>query len=202
MIETKSFDLALPVVLTGAVVSFTVANDARSSGMVDLPPWKQLPFDPGARNDLYILEGELIDNAGPAYASGTFIRASANGTFTAGAGGARLFAYRDRSAPSADYAVVKPGQLDWHRGGTPGMKVASLAGGGHSLMLVSWLCGTRMRFHLHPEGEEIFVLKGELQDQGGHYPAGTWQRFHPGTGHAPYAETYTLILLRNGHLRD
>ena len=203
MIETKSFDLALPMVPAGEVVSFTAANDACWSGMVDLPPWGQLPLDPGARSDLYILQGELIDNVALAYSCGAFISASVNGTFAAGPEGARLFTYRDRSsAPHNEHRTVKPGQLDWHTGGTPGMKVASLVGGGHSLMLVSWVCGTRMRFHRHPQGEEIFVLKGELMDQGGHYPAGTWQRLHPGTGHAPYSETDTLILLRNGHLHS
>ena len=81
------------------------------------------------------------------------------------------------------------------------MQVASLIGPDHELMLVVWSRGTHMRFHRHPQGEEIFVLQGELRDQHGCYPAGTWQRLHPGTGHAPYSETDTLILLRNGHLR-
>jgi anti-sigma factor ChrR (cupin superfamily) len=58
-----------------------------------------------------------------------------------------------------------------------------------------------MRFHQHPRGEEIFVLKGTLCDKYGRYAAATWQRFPPGTGHAPFAETETLIHLRNGYLQ-
>lgn len=67
-------------------------------------------------------------------------------------------------------------------------------------MRVAWTRSSQMRFHNHSAGEEIFVLQGELCDQSGQYPAGTWWRLHPGTGHAPYSETDTLILLRNGHL--
>jgi anti-sigma factor ChrR (cupin superfamily) len=36
-----------------------------------------------------------------------------------------------------------------------------------------------------PEGEEIFVLDGELEDEHGHYPAHTWLRFAPGAAHRP-----------------
>jgi anti-sigma factor ChrR (cupin superfamily) len=61
--------------------------------------------------------------------------------------------------------------------------------------------GTRAHMHHHPRGEEIDVLEGELQDQRGRYPAGSWQRLHADPGHAPFADVDTLILLRNGHLR-
>jgi anti-sigma factor ChrR (cupin superfamily) len=36
-----------------------------------------------------------------------------------------------------------------------------------------------------PEGEEIFVLRGELADEYGHYPAHSWLRFGPGATHRP-----------------
>ena len=201
MIETKSIDLERPVNRTGEIVNFTDVNDLRWAGIIDLTPWEQLPFDPNIRNDLYIIQGELIDRAGRGYSRGAFLSPNAGRTFISGSEGARLFAYRDRGVPSSDCIVVTPCQLDWHTGGALGMKVAALNNADHELMLVSWVRGTQMCFHRHLRGEEIFVLKGELRDQRGHYPAGTWQRLHPGTGHAPNAETDTLILLRNGHLK-
>ena len=200
MIETKSFDLGQPVNQAGEIVNFTDVNNLRWAGVVDLPPWGQPSLGTNIRNDLYILQGELMDRTGPSYTGGTFLSPNADRTYTAGPGGARLFAYRDRGTPLSSRAAVTPCQLHWRAGGTPGMKVASLIGTGNELMLVSWIRGTRMHFHRHPRGEEFFVLKGELHDQRGCYPAGTWQRLHPGTGHAPYSETDTLILLRNGHL--
>jgi anti-sigma factor ChrR (cupin superfamily) len=36
-----------------------------------------------------------------------------------------------------------------------------------------------------PEGEEIFVLRGELADEYGSYPAHSWLRFAPGAVHRP-----------------
>jgi quercetin dioxygenase-like cupin family protein len=36
-----------------------------------------------------------------------------------------------------------------------------------------------------PEGEEVFVLRGELEDEHGRYPTHTWLRFAPGSVHAP-----------------
>lgn len=36
-----------------------------------------------------------------------------------------------------------------------------------------------------PEGEEIFVLRGELGDEQGTHPAHTWLRYPPGASHAP-----------------
>jgi anti-sigma factor ChrR (cupin superfamily) len=35
------------------------------------------------------------------------------------------------------------------------------------------------------EGEEIFVVRGELEDEYGSYPTHTWLRFAPGTSHHP-----------------
>ena len=58
MIETKSFVHVLPVVLTGAVVSFTAANDACSSRHGrPAAVAAATTCDPGARKDFYILEG-------------------------------------------------------------------------------------------------------------------------------------------------
>ncbi len=200
MIETKSFDLGRPVNGAREVVSFTAVNDFRWAGIIDLPPCEQLLFDTNIHNDFYILQGGLTGRAGPNYTRGAFFSPGADKTFMAGPEGARVFAYQGRGTPSCEHAAIMPGQLEWRTGGTLGMKVASLMGAGHELMLVAWAPGTRMRLHHHPRGEEIFVLQGELHDQLGRYPAGTWQRLHPGMGHAPYAEMDTLILLRNGHL--
>ena len=200
MIETKSIDLARPVNQAGEVIGFTDAGDIHWAGIVDLPAHKHLPLDLSSCNDLYILQGELIENESLIYAIGTFLRRNMGATLISGPQGARLFKYRDSSAPPSDHATVTPSQLNWCEGGAVGMKVASLINANHRLMLVSWIQGTRMHLHDHPRGEEIFVLTGELQDQHGRYPAGTWQRLYPDTGHSPYSETHTLILLRNGHL--
>jgi anti-sigma factor ChrR (cupin superfamily) len=42
-------------------------------------------------------------------------------------------------------------------------------------------------------GEEIFVVRGELSDEFGSYPAHTWLRFAPGASHRPRSETGCLL---------
>jgi anti-sigma factor ChrR (cupin superfamily) len=43
------------------------------------------------------------------------------------------------------------------------------------------------------DGEEIFVVRGELADEFGSYPTHTWLRFAPGTSHRPRSETGCLL---------
>ena len=200
MIEMKWIDIEQPVNPTKEIVHFTGVNDMHWAGLITLPPGEFLLLALNTRNDIYILQGELIDHVASSYTCGAFLRPGVNRLYTAGSGGAKLFVYRDNNVSTSDEVAMKPEQLNWHEGGSPGMRIALLGNAGESLMLVAWSRGSQMRFHNHPAGEEIFVLQGELCDQSGQYPVGTWLRLHPGTGHAPYSETDTLILLRNGHL--
>ena len=54
--------------------------------------------------------------------------------------------------------------------------------------------------HSHPGGEEVLVLEGELRDEFGIYPAGTWLRQPDGSRHAPYSETGCVLFVKRGHL--
>jgi len=71
---------------------------------------------------------------------------------------------------------------------------------GEHVALVSWPAGERFQRHRHANGEEIFVLSGELLDEHGAYPAGTWLRSPPMSDHQPYVETDTIIWVKTGHL--
>ncbi|MFT3999825.1 MAG: cupin domain-containing protein [Rhizobium sp.] len=50
--------------------------------------------------------------------------------------------------------------------------------------------------HQHPGGEEFLVLDGVFQDESGDFPAGTYVRNPPGTGHAPMSEGGCTILVK------
>ncbi len=54
--------------------------------------------------------------------------------------------------------------------------------------------------HPHPGGEEVFVLEGELWDEFGVYPTGTWLRQPDGSHHAPYSEAGCVLYVKRGHL--
>lgn len=67
--------------------------------------------------------------------------------------------------------------------------------------VVRYLPGSRFGVHMHGLGEEIFVLDGELCDEYGSYPAGTWIKNPAGSSHAPYTESGCLLLVKLRHLQ-
>jgi anti-sigma factor ChrR (cupin superfamily) len=69
-----------------------------------------------------------------------------------------------------------------------------------SVALVRWPAGESFHRHVHPGGEEIFVISGELIDEQGRYPAGTWMRSPHMSEHTPRVEQETLLWVKVGHL--
>ena len=72
--------------------------------------------------------------------------------------------------------------------------------GSEQVALVRWPAGERFQEHAHFGGEEIYVINGELKDEQGRYPAGTWIRSPHLSKHFPYTEEETLIWVKVGHL--
>lgn len=177
----------------------TAAEDPRWSGVIWCPPSSVVEMTAGAAHDVYLLRGTVLAE-GTTYAEGTFIAEWRDKPIVAGREGAALFVFRHVPTFATRTQFIEPQDLVWYPGGAAGMRVAPLVNAHHRVILVSWQPGTKVGFHDHPFGEEIFVLNGELQDQRGRYPVGSWQRLYPNTGHAPFAEERTLIILRNGHL--
>lgn len=71
-----------------------------------------------------------------------------------------------------------------------------------NVALVFWPAGERFVLHNHFNGEEIYVISGELIDELGHYPSGTWIRSPHLSTHHPYVEQDTLIWVKTGHLAE
>ena len=67
---------------------------------------------------------------------------------------------------------------------------------GHATSIVRYKPGSSFKRHEHPLGEEILVLEGVFSDETGHYPAGTYLRNPPGTGHAPFSEEGCTLLVK------
>jgi anti-sigma factor ChrR (cupin superfamily) len=60
--------------------------------------------------------------------------------------------------------------------------------------------GVAVDLHTHDGGEEVFVVEGELRDENGRYPAGTWLRLADGSAHAPRTDGGCLLYVKTGHL--
>lgn len=69
-----------------------------------------------------------------------------------------------------------------------------------NVALVSMSAGDKLLLNNDAKGEEIYVISGELIDEIGRYPAGTWIRSPGSNANKPYAEQDTLIWLKTGHL--
>ena len=164
-----------------------------------MAPFGTMELSAQARHDVYVMAGTVLEHGRRHAADGFFSRSHAI-RLQAESAGATVFMYRDRATRRSGNETWHFDELVWHEGDSPGMAVALLSKTHHRLALVSWQRGTRAAAHSHPHGEEIFVLRGELCDERGAYPAGSWLRLHPGSNHSPYADQDTLILLRNGHL--
>lgn len=199
-IEKAYFDLDATPAQANHVTHFSAVDDPRWAGVVELAPSATYAFDSRSRHDIYVLRGS-IDTGDSLLEKDAFAMHCDVGTMTAGPQGARIFVYREGVAASCEARVRVVHAREWRAARAPHMRVAPLSGLGHQLTLVAWEPGARTQDHAHPNGEEIFVLSGELRSHGERYPAGTWLRLHPGARHEPSADVPTLILLRNGHLR-
>lgn len=99
-----------------------------------------------------------------------------------------------------EHVVIDTKATNWSPG-IGGLSVMPLHSyKGESTALVKWPKGERFELHRHFGGEEIFVIKGELIDEHGRYPQGSWIRSPHLSEHFPYVEQETIILVKVGHL--
>jgi quercetin dioxygenase-like cupin family protein len=185
---------------TGMVMHLTDPADARWAGIVEIGASQTYTLEAGWRHDLYVLYGN-VEVDGQRLNYDDFLVQCGAGAVRAGQGGARLFVYREASGLHCEPTVSGAASRAWRDGRNPQMRVAPLSNRGHLVSMVAWKPGAHTADHGHSNGEEIFVLSGELRNAVERYPAGSWLRLHPGARHEPFAEVATVILLRNGHLQ-
>ncbi|ASJ75130.1 cupin domain-containing protein [Granulosicoccus antarcticus] len=88
----------------------------------------------------------------------------------------------------------------WLPGPAEGTRVLPLHGHGTgNVMLIQWDESTPIKPRLDPMGEEVLVLKGNLYDDEGHYPAGSWIRNPVATWQSWQADKGTVLYYKNGH---
>jgi len=97
-------------------------------------------------------------------------------------------------------AVIIPRDDDWVCSPESGVDRLMLDRVGEEVAratsIVRYAAGSSFPRHMHPKGEEFLVLAGVFSDESGDYPAGTYVRNPPGTGHAPRSDEGCRILVK------
>jgi len=167
-------------------------------------------YEPGASftahghpqgEEILVLEGTFSDETGD-YSAGTYFR-NPDGYHHQpfSKEGCTILVKLHQFQPDDDqHITIDTKTADW-QAGIGGLKVLPLyQHKSESVALVKWPAGEHFKLHSHFQGEEIYVIRGELIDEHGRYPTGTWLRSPHLSQHCPYVEQETLIWVKTGHL--
>lgn len=96
--------------------------------------------------------------------------------------------------------VVESQKQDWQTSPSPLVHRKPLEReakeSGHTTSVVRYQAEASFASHLHPRGEEIFVLEGTFSDENGHYPTGTYIRNPANSQHAPYSDMGCVLFVK------
>ncbi len=177
---------------------------ARASSIVRYEPntsFAQHAHDGG--EEILVLDGCFSDESGD-YSAGMYLRnppGSQHAPFSND--GCTLFVKLRQFERSDDQELrINTKTNDWYPGLVPGLSVMPLhEHQGVSTALVRWAPNTVFNPHVHPGGEEIYVLDGVFHDEFGAYPMGSWIRSPRYSKHAPFTGAEgALIYVKVGHL--
>jgi anti-sigma factor ChrR (cupin superfamily) len=151
--------------------------------------------------EILVLEGTFSDEHGD-FGAGTYFRnpsGSSHAPFSR-AGCVLLVKLHQFLPDDLAQVCVDTSRASWlpGRGSVKVMPLHEFAG--ERVALVKWPAGEHSQAHVHTGGAEIFVLSGELKDEHGAYPRGTWVRTPPMSEHCPYVDRETVIWVKTGHL--
>ena len=177
---------------------------ARATSVVRYAPGSR--FDRhvhGGGEEILVLEGVFSDETGD-HPAGTYLRHPPGSSHAPSSReGCLLFVKLQQFDPADTRSVrIDTRSAPWRRGLVPGLEVMPLhSHDGVDTALVRWAPKTRFNPHTHPGGEEILVLDGVFNDEGGAYAAGTWLRSPRWSRHTPYTGPEgALIYVKVGHL--
>jgi anti-sigma factor ChrR (cupin superfamily) len=151
--------------------------------------------------EILVLDGTLSDQFGH-YQKGTYIRnppGSMHAPFSKS--GCTLFVKLNQFSPRDTLRIcIDTSRTSW-LAGQGNLQVMPL----HTfetehVALVKWPAKEQFQPHTHFGGEEIYVISGELNDEFGRYPAGTWLRNPHMSQHNPFVLEETIIFVKVGHL--
>ncbi len=176
---------------------------ARATSIVRYAPNSYFsPHTHGGGEEFLVLDGVFSDEHGD-FGPGMYLRnppGSSHKPFSRD--GCTIFVKLWQMAPDDQEIVrIDTTTSEWEPWTHDGVEVIRLAERDYEQVYMMRLAPeTALPAHDHPGGEELLVLDGELADQVGRYPKGTWLRNPPGSSHAVTSETGCAFWLKLGHL--
>lgn len=102
-----------------------------------------------------------------------------------------------------DFSITlccRPDEQSWFKSPADGVSRMPLereaTESGHTTSFVKFEPGSYFPPHQHPQGEEIYVLEGVFSDENGDYPAGSYLRNPPGSGHKPFTKNGCTLFVK------
>ena len=152
--------------------------------------------------EFLVLKGTFSDEHGD-YPAGTYVRNPPGTSHSPHSkDGCTIFVKLRQFEDGDDKQFsIDSNEGDWPPRGIPGLTGLTLHKFGSEIVrIVRYEPGAKIADDPHPGGEEVFVLEGELRDEFGVYPAGTWLRQPDGSRHSPYSEIGCVLYVKRGHL--
>lgn len=152
--------------------------------------------------EIFVLDGTFSDEHGT-YPAGSYLL-NPDGTTHApfSKEGCTLFVkLRQYAGAGRMQVAMNTAALDWQdrAGGEIWHKPLYRQNGYRDwTMLLRLDPGAEGPHHDHPEGEEMFVIDGEIEDDAGGYPAGTWIRNPPGSSHRIRSRDGAVLFVQFG----
>lgn len=159
------------------------------------------PHDHPLGEEILVLEGVFSDATGD-YRAGTYFRnppGFRHAPFS-NEGCVILVKLHQFQMADTDRVVIDSRQSAFQPGSGKLEVLPLHSHGAEQVALVRWPAGERFSSHSHFGGEEIYVISGELRDEHGRYPQGTWLRSPHLSRHCPFVYEPTLLWVKTGHL--
>jgi len=159
------------------------------------------PHDHPLGEEILVLEGVFSDATGD-YRAGTYFRnppGFRHAPFS-NEGCVILVKLHQFQMADTDRVVIDSRQSAFQPGSGKLEVLPLHSHGAEQVALVRWPAGERFSSHSHFGGEEIYVISGELRDEHGRYPQGTWLRSPHLSRHCPFVDEPTLLWVKTGHL--
>ncbi|MDC0598428.1 cupin domain-containing protein [Gammaproteobacteria bacterium] len=154
--------------------------------------------------EIFVLEGIFSDETGD-YPAGSYIR-NPKGFIHAPfskEGCTLLVKLHQFQTDDLTQVRINTKESEWLAEGNGGIKVLPLhQHNSEQVLLVDWSANEDYARHKHNKGEEVYIISGELKDEFGSYPAGSWIRLPHDSEHSPYVEEDTLFWVKVGHLPE